>query len=480
MAIISHDKWDILCKELFNTLGSKLFEYALPTTTVGTTYDFLAFMEIISRESESFIRKFIVELIEKMDYDFRYSEDRVARYYVKQTRSRTIITMYGEITYKRTEYIDRSTKKPYIYIDNKLHIDSRERYAPDVRAKIYSNYADCKSMIEVGRNIGDLIEAKYHNGSPHTFAIPRQTIQRILKSVKEVRILSDKKKEVDTLNILFDEKWIPGQHNPNDKEENKSLMTRAALIFEGFEKADKSPTKRNRLVNCTYFSSYKGNFNNDLLELIDSKYDLEKVKTINVMGDGAKWIRESGNTLRLPGIKFNFGLDKFHTGQALDRITREKEIYKKAFDYLIHNDLKNFNLLIRELCKTFPDKKKKIRDNAKYLRNHIDEIITMHKVIKVPCAMEQVISHHLASQFTCVAKAYSPNNINYYTANRDAFRNGYNMKLIFAKANDLKDTEEDVIKLNKNEIDLSFFDNQSPLPYYDFKVNNGSQQFIMF
>lgn len=478
MEIISQDKFKEICKELYTSLGSKLFEYMLPSTKVGSTYDFLAFMEVISRESENYIRKIIVELIEMMDYKFRYSNDRITNYYVKQNRSRTIITMYGEITYKRTEYTDRLTGKPYIYVDSKLHIGSRERYAPDVRAKVYSNYADSKSMTEVGRNIGDIIEAKYHNGSPLTFAIPRQTIQRILKSTKEVRILSDVKKEVDCLNILFDEKWIPGQFNPNQENENKALMTKAAMIFE---KQDKSNIKRNKLVNCTYYSSYNRNtFAFDLLELLDSKYDLTKIKTINIMGDGANWIKEASNVFKLPGISFNTGLDKFHTGQALDRITKDKEIYKKMFDYLIHKDIKNFDLLINELCISSPSKEEKIRENAEYLKRHINEIITMNTKIKVPCAMEQVISHHLASQFTCVAKAYSPKNINYYTANRDAYRNNYNMKLIFAKANDLKDKQDDLIKINKRELDLSFFDNQSPLPYYSLKVKEGSKRFKMF
>lgn len=155
------------------------------------------------------------------------------------------------------------------------------------------------------------------------------------------------------------------------------------------------------------------------------------------MGDGANWIKEVGNTLKFPNKKTNVGLCKFHTGQALDRITRDENIYDKAYDYLIHRNIKEFNKLIKVLKENEPSKAEKIETNANYLTSHIDEIITMNK-LKVPCAMEQVISHHLASQFTCVAKAYSPNNINYYTSNRDAYRNGYNMKLIYARANDLK------------------------------------------
>lgn len=481
MSIISKDSFDEISKLLYESYRSKLDSYTSPNTSIGSTYDFLAFMEVISRESEEFVRKLIVKILEKMDFDFRYSKDRVKNYYVKQTRSRTIVTMYGAITYKRTEYTDRLNNKTFIYVDSKLHLDSRMRYAPDVRAKIYSSYADSKSMIEVGRNIGDSIEAKYHNGDPKTFAIPRQTVQRILKEVKDVRVLSDSKKEVDILNILLDEKWIAGQHNPKEENinENKKIMVKAAMIYEEHIKAKDSDTNRNKLSNCTYYSSYKKDFSEELIELINSKYDFDSIKQINFMGDGALWIREVGNNLMFPGIKLNIGLDPFHTGQALDRITRDDEIYKKAYDYLIHNDIKNFNKLIKVLKEDEPLKADKIQTNADYLKSHVAEIITMNK-LNVPCAMEQVISHHLASQFSCVAKAYSPKNINYYTSNRDAYRNNYNMKLIFAKANDLKKENEDVIKINKEEIDLSYFDKLSPLPYYELKVKQGSQKFVFF
>lgn len=479
MAIITHEIFDNAYNVLVNSLKDKLSDYTLPITRVGSTYDFLAFMEIISRQSEEFVRELIKALIEKMDLDFRNSPLRKERYYVKQTRQRSILTMYGLITFKRTEYIDRITNDSFIYIDNKLHIESRIRYAPDIRAKIYSNYGDCKSMTEVGRNIGDSIEAKYHNGDPCTYAIPRQTVQRILKSVKEVRILSETKKDVDILNILLDEKWIAGQHNIDKDGNNKSLMTKAALIYEDYIKADKSNTKRNKLENCTYYSSYQKDFADELIELIDHKYNLESLKQINFMGDGANWISEVGRQLKFPDVKLKVGLCPFHTGQALDRITRDEEIYDKAYDYLIHKDIKNFNELMQTLIDNNQTKKESIEKNRDYLIKHIDEIITMKK-LKVPCAMEQVVSHHLASQFTCVAKAYSPLNLNYYTAIRDAYRNGYNMKLIYAKANDLKKKDEDVIKINKEELDLSFFDKQSPLPYYQLRVNEGTQKFRYF
>ena len=44
---------------------------------------------------------FLRNLFELMDKRFRESENRIKYFYVKQTRKRTIITIFGEVTYLR-------------------------------------------------------------------------------------------------------------------------------------------------------------------------------------------------------------------------------------------------------------------------------------------------------------------------------------------------------------------------------------------
>ena len=80
------------------------------------------------------------------------------------------------------------------------------------------------------------------------------------------------------------------------------------------------------------------------------------------------------------------------------------------------------------------------------------------------CAAEQVISHHIASIFTSVPKAYSIENINRYLSMRDNLRNGENLKKLYLlgvhhNSNDnspityIKKTPiETTTKLNDNEI----------------------------
>ena len=87
--------------------------------------------------------------------------------------------------------------------------------------------------------------------------------------------------------------------------------------------------------------------------------------------------------------------------------------------------------------------------------------------------MEQVISHHIASEFSGVPKAYSPLNINTYLSQRDNYRSDYNMKAIFSIANDLDDGDIKII--NKDKLDLSIFNPTYPIPYYSTELRNGKK-----
>ena len=106
-----------------NNLETYLKDMLLPQASKGDALTWPRLIESMCKKTEEEIRNQLVEYLEEMDRKFRYSEDRLNKYYVKNTRKRTLITMYGEITFRRTQYINLSTKKPYCYIDDKLGID---------------------------------------------------------------------------------------------------------------------------------------------------------------------------------------------------------------------------------------------------------------------------------------------------------------------------------------------------------------------
>ncbi|MDD3924936.1 MAG: UPF0236 family protein, partial [Erysipelotrichaceae bacterium] len=109
MTILAHQSnLSTLTAQLLENITIK--DLIHPLNTTFTTSNYATFIETITRDSYKMIRNSMVELIEKMDKDFRDSPQRTDYFYVKVRRPRTLITPIGAITFKRTIYQSRSDK----------------------------------------------------------------------------------------------------------------------------------------------------------------------------------------------------------------------------------------------------------------------------------------------------------------------------------------------------------------------------------
>ena len=444
----------------------------LPLNLPGDPLTFPRLIEDFSLNCEKMIREQIKDFLEKMDHDFRYSEGRTKNYYVKNTRERTITTMYGDISYKRTIYEDRLSRESYIYVDERLGIERYIRYTNDVASYAAEAYSDENSMIKVGIELGNLIYAKFSLCDNRIHAIPRQSIYNLLSRVKTIRIVPDEeKRKVDTLYILMDEKYLPDHSKPDEKgkRQKSSKMSKAALICEGLDTAD---PKRHKYLNCSYFSLHKGDFSEELITFIDDRYDLKQLKNISVLADGANWIKSVSKELSFPKINTKQYLCKFHFHQSLWRIFKDKELYDIAVDYLYHSDKKNLYTIMNS------SKDEKNEKDISYIQNNWDLILNTIHLKGMNCAMEQCISHHIHSQFDNVPKVYSSKNLNRYLSFRDNYRSKENMKYLYLEALKDKDENTDKTIINKTSLNLSHFDNQICLPYYTAALNSGKNPVV--
>ena len=439
-----------------------LRQLLLPNNVSYSPINFVKLMEDISLSYEENIRADIKEYLEDMDYRFRYSPHRKERYYVAYTGPRTIICMYGEITYKRTLYKDRIDGSYYCYVDEKLGIDKYYRYTNDVACYATEAYASDNSMISVGIELGNLIHAKFPLKDNREYAIPRQTIYNLMKRSKEIRINpSIEKKAVEDIYVLIDEKYLPSHHNES------SHMVKSALIVEGLDKSNKS---RHKYMNPQYLSLFQSdNFAQELLDYLNSHYDLDYLKHIHVLGDGASWIKNTANELKCPNTKLTQYLCKFHFSQDLWRLFLDKPLYSKAIDYLYHNDKED----LYKLFNTIKDESKLSYKN--YIKNNYDLIQNSVQLKEMNCAMEQAISHHIHSEFDNVPKVYSKDNLNRYLSYRDNYRNNENMKQLFILSLYDKDSKSEKTIINKEIISQKIFDDQKPLPYYSLTLINGKK-----
>ena len=454
-----------------NNLETYLKDMLLPQASKGDGLTWPKLIESMCKKTEEEIRNQLVEYLEEMDRKFRYSEDRLNKYYVKNTRKRTLVTMYGEITFRRTQYINLSTKKSYCYVDDKLGIDSRVRYTNDVAAYCFEAYADENSMIKVGKEVGNLIHAKFSLDKNDDYAIPRQTVQRMLKRVKATYIKPlQEKKRVEDIYILMDEKYLPDHNDPNKPgSKKKKKMTKVAMIVEGLDTSN----KRHKYLGVSFCSLYKGDFSLRLLEHLNDRYDLEYLKHIHVLADGGTWIKTVSDEISVPNAKLRKYLCKFHFHQALNRIFTCKDIYDLAIDYIYHDKQEDlyelFNATLKSVkeelnINTKEDEESSsrytnLKNNINYIKNNYSEIMNMISLENMNCAMEQCISHHICSEFSNVPKVYSGDNLNLYLSMRDNYRNKENIKMIYLLALNDADSDSECTYINKKIMDFAIVEN---------------------
>ena len=441
-----------------------------PFASSYSVFDYGLLMSQLSSSFHSLVLHSLKLLLEEKDRAFRNRPGRVQRYYVKQTRNRTIITPFGELTFRRTEYVDKATHVPFCPVDRAIGLDPRIRYDALVQAMIYEEYANSNSMIKVGQHIGDRIFHHFSlDASRHRSALSRQTVYNILHRLGVVHVPVSPRPTPSTLYIMADEKWIPLQSRSADQpDQPQKLMVKSTVIFEGVEPIPLKnglPSKRNRLVGKHYIAAAQGeNIWTLTLDALSQRYDLTQVKQIFILGDGASWIKNGRSELRGMGPQVTFALDRFHFSQAIIRVTNDKDLQAKLFDYA-KNDMKpDFFSALDSLAKQKENPSPYFLNSVAYLKNHWNDYQTMIKQVQIGCAMEQVISHVFASNFTSVPKAYDKNNLPRYVNSRILFQNQLDLRQTYLRSLDYSRTHRDQKDINLNEdfYDSSLFDKASP------------------
>lgn len=430
-------------------------ELLLPNMKASDGLTFPKIIDNMANLGEDLTRKLLLRYINRMDDSFRYSKDRLRSYYVKDKRNRTIVTMLGEISYSRTIYKNRYTGKCYCYVDEKLGISKYIKYTNDVGATVMDLNADLNSMIKVGKEVGKQIHSKFSLEDTSKYAIPRQSVFNIIHRAKPVKVLPKviEKIKINDIYVLLDEKYIPCQDKLDDSKTRKDIMTKSCLIVEGL---DTSNSKRHKYINPHYLTLVGKDIVKEIEDYLFTKYDMDYLKRLHILSDGGAWIKGVYNDLVIDREKKIKYLCKFHTFKALWDIYPDDNVYSLLLETLLKGKKEELLKTIDDLIEINDSRKDVMLANKKYISNNYIAIKNMLNLKDMNCAMEQVISHHIASIFTSVPKAYSSKNINLYLSFRDSYRNGENIKILYCLSLDCK---ENVFILNKNHIDQSIFIN---------------------
>ena len=459
---------EYLVKESTNNLVN---DFMSPLTNKFGATNLDKMYKTINTATDTLKTDTFVAILEKMDADFRNSATRMSYLYVNKMTSRTVLTPLGYITYNRTIYRYKDDKTKYCcHVDEKLGLDKYERISKEVLAIIVKEYADSNSMIKTGKHVANIING--YGSNP----LSRQTVYN---SIKKVGVLESKHKmqeaTPDTIYIMADEKYVASQNKIGSVDKsNPKTMVKAAIIFEGSAALTGKkglPLNRNILINPYVVSSTcnASKFESNLLDAIYQRYDISKIKQIHILGDGAHWIKNLTRTIKLDGATTTFSLDRFHYKQALNKLTKDKDILSILSNYVVTGDIKSFKEIVSSLLEG--KEISKVQENSiKYITNNCKYIYNAYNVVDEGCPMEQAISHIFAAVFTSVPKAYYKHNLEVYVQNRAHFYNKEDIvSMVLNKFN--KDDDDNVYHREGTRFD-QLYDNRKDEPY---KVNFNTQ-----
>ena len=101
------DKFKEILHKFFDNINSK-----------NTYHDYFLNLQQLSNEINKSI---IINLFEAVDNVFKNSKERKDKFYINKSNvPRTLITIFGTITFNRTLYQDKITGEFYFYLDNIL------------------------------------------------------------------------------------------------------------------------------------------------------------------------------------------------------------------------------------------------------------------------------------------------------------------------------------------------------------------------
>ncbi len=350
----------------------------------------------------------LLHVFEEIDKTFRLSDERKANYHIQAYNSRTILTVLGEVRFTRTVYKHKVTGKCYTHLDTVLGLDKYKYLDPKLEAALLAKMAKY-SMAESARQINAIVSKSFNR--PVNF-VSRQLARSILLRT-DFNFEYQQVETPDVITIMLDEKYVKLQQPSSDG--TKSIMVKSAVIYEDIVRVHKN---RTRLKNKRVFIDIDS-FNNKLYDFITKTYNLDKIKRINIIGDGASWIKSVGKEFKSEDYETHQYLDLFHFRKALHHVVKNGDIKSICESYIKYSSKRNVKELLLALN---VNTEIGIRSSEYILNNYSRIKATLNEKIK--CSMEGHISHNLASMYASRPKGYSKRSLIKLVKLREAYING--------------------------------------------------------
>lgn len=444
MEIITQNYEKILENLIINNFSEIIKRNSRLDTGENKVFNYIKILDTLDEKICEIALKSLKTIFDSIDRGYKNSPERRHQYHIKARCQRTIMTIFGEITYNKTVYSNKYTGKSFCFIDDYLGLKKYDYFDPYIRATILE-YSANNPYSKVANIVNDMIGNRIKLNKPYQI-ISRQTIRNIILSSNTSKIEYKELETKDDLYIMADEKFVATQNNNNE-----DVMVKEIVVFDGREVKN----NRAKLINKQIFASFDNNdMLNECLDYLYYVYDMDKIKNIYVMGDGATWIKNLRQHFVVNNTtNVSFNLDKFHFKQAIHHIGQKKEIEYYLTNYVINDNKIAFKECCEALIESYPYRIDTIKGKEEYILNNWIYINNLYKN-KLKCPMESQISHTLAYLFSSRPKAYSKEMLKKILKLRLLYRNKNNIKLLYLNNYNKKD----ILTINAEHLNYSIFD----------------------
>lgn len=358
------------------------------------------------------------QILEYLDLEYKNSKKRKDKYYVQQTRERTLITSLGLLTFNKTYYKSKmkinGKYEYYSYLEDYLGIAKWAKMTLAAEVILINNALDNGYSWSANNSITNYITT-------------RQTISSKIQSINYNYVENIPKK--DTPEVIYIEADEVHANLQSRDKDTKNRIVPVLLTHEGHKEdfVKKKELKEQHYIASSILKTDK--LWNEAYKYLDTKYDLGKEPTIFISGDGGSLIK--GFDEAFPNAIYV--LDPFHYfNKKLAYIFKKEPIITSIADsYLRNKMIDEFKLLVNVQIEKYPEQKKDMIKVQNFLIENIEGIINQkHTLYKCPCSMEGHISNKYAKFITSRPHAYS----------EDGLENI--VQLLTMKANKIKLTEE--------------------------------------
>jgi hypothetical protein len=328
---------------------------------------------------------------------------------------KTLITRFGQITYRR-RYYHHTTSKEYAYLtDRQAGLSPHQRLDPTVKADITASAVNAPYALA---------------GSRLQVPVTRQTVMNVLKKASALPALdiaeTPVKRSVKTLYIEADEDHIALQRK--NSKAKKNLQVPIIYVHEG-----PSSDSRRKLQKIFYLTGLKDSDELwlDVLDYIDANYQLSAIEKIFIGGDGAAWIKK-GLTI-IP--ESSFVLDRFHLGKYLIAAISKNDqraLYNRAWRAIEKGDYKGLNVVLDQAYQVAEtnSRQEAVLRCRKYIKNNWPGIMAYirFKEIICPPSAEGHVSHVLSDRLSSRPMAWCQEGAGYMANLRVMQANGIDIQ----------------------------------------------------